>query len=50
MQIKNMFEILRLWAHEFMRVFYDRLVTVQDREFLLDLVIAQVDRVYVDKL
>ena len=46
-------QLIRLWCHEAMRVFHDRLVDDNDRKYLVNLIANQCDeafRVRMDKV
>ena len=44
--IKDKESFVKLWAHELLRVFHDRLIDVPDREWFIDLITKNVKEVY----
>ena len=48
--LEDAYQLIRLWVHEVMRVFHDRLVDDSDREYLIKLVGTQCDEIFRVKL
>nr|AML30857.1 axonemal inner arm dynein heavy chain 1 [Marsilea vestita] len=43
-EIENQYKIIRLWVHECLRVFYDRLINDKDRTWLCDLIAEMLEK------
>jgi dynein heavy chain, axonemal len=48
--LKDAGQVGKLWAHETSRVFADRLINDEDREWFQDLILSQVQRLFSNRL